>query len=84
MLSAFQSRTGRNQPSSSKFIFGPSVSLQHAKHCRTAEPAGYYGISPEIFQISAPSFRNNMDLYINLNSSHAASSGEFKFKYKGL
>jgi DNA polymerase I-like protein with 3'-5' exonuclease and polymerase domains len=28
MLSAFQSRTGRNQPSNSKFIFGPSVWLR--------------------------------------------------------
>jgi DNA polymerase-1 len=28
MLSAFQSRTGRNQPSNSRFIFGPSVWLR--------------------------------------------------------
>jgi DNA polymerase family A len=28
LLSAFQSRTGRNQPSNSKFIFGPSVWLR--------------------------------------------------------
>lgn len=28
MLSAFRSRTGRNQPSNSKFIFGPSVWLR--------------------------------------------------------
>jgi hypothetical protein len=28
ILSAFQSRTGRNQPSNSKFIFGPSVWLR--------------------------------------------------------
>ena len=28
MLSAFQARTGRNQPSNSKFIFGPSVWLR--------------------------------------------------------
>src|SRR5262249_11100868 len=28
ILSAFQSRTGRNQPSNSKYIFGPSVWLR--------------------------------------------------------
>src|SRR5262249_41994240 len=28
MLSAFQARTGRNQPSNAKFIFGPSVWLR--------------------------------------------------------
>jgi len=28
MLSAFRARTGRNQPSNSKFIFGPSVWLR--------------------------------------------------------
>jgi hypothetical protein len=29
MLSAFASKTGRNQPSNSRFIFGPSVWLRH-------------------------------------------------------
>src|SRR6202008_4761107 len=28
LLSAFRSRTGRNQPSNTKFIFGPSVWLR--------------------------------------------------------
>ena len=28
MLSAFRARTGRNQPSNSRFIFGPSVWLR--------------------------------------------------------
>ena len=28
LLSAFRSRTGRNQPSNSKFIFGPAVWLR--------------------------------------------------------
>ena len=28
MLSAFRARTGRNQPSNTKFIFGPSVWLR--------------------------------------------------------
>ena len=41
-----------------------------------------YGIFAEIFQISAMHFCNIMDLNLNLNSYHAASNGEFKFKYK--
>jgi DNA polymerase I len=37
LLSAFQARTGRNQPSNSKFIFGPSVWLRGL----IKPPAGY-------------------------------------------
>jgi hypothetical protein len=37
LLSAFRSRTGRNQPSNSKFIFGPSVWLRGL----IKPPAGY-------------------------------------------
>jgi DNA polymerase I len=37
LLSAFQARTGRNQPSNTKFIFGPAVWLRHL----IKPPVGY-------------------------------------------
>jgi DNA polymerase-1 len=37
LLSAFQARTGRNQPSNTKFVFGPAVWLRHL----IKPPAGY-------------------------------------------
>jgi hypothetical protein len=40
MLSAFRARTGRNQPSNTKFIFGPSVWLRGL-----IKPASGYGIA---------------------------------------
>jgi len=40
MLSAFQARTGRNQPSNTKFIFGPSVWLRGL-----IQPPSGYGIA---------------------------------------
>ena len=40
ILSAFQARTGRNQPSNSKFIFGPSVWLRGL-----IKPAPGYGVA---------------------------------------
>ena len=40
MLSAFRARTGRNQPSNTKFIFGPSVWLRGL-----IQPPPGYGIA---------------------------------------
>src|SRR5215469_12462371 len=40
ILSAFQARTGRNQPSNTKFIFGPSVWLRGL-----IQPVPGYGIA---------------------------------------
>src|SRR5262249_23717100 len=40
LLSAFRSRTGRNQPSNSKFIFGPSVWLRGL-----IKPPGGFGVA---------------------------------------
>lgn len=40
LLSAFRARTGRNQPSNSRFIFGPAVWLRHL-----IKPAAGYGLA---------------------------------------
>jgi DNA polymerase I len=40
ILSAFRARTGRNQPSNTRFIFGPSVWL-----CSLIQPAPGYGVA---------------------------------------
>jgi hypothetical protein len=43
--------------------------------------AGYFGIFTTAWWAVVPHFRFKKDLILYLNSSRAASSGEFKFKY---
>jgi hypothetical protein len=53
LLSAFASRTGRNQPSSSKFIFGPSVWLRSLIKPEPGTALGYVDWSQQEFGIAA-------------------------------
>jgi hypothetical protein len=53
MLSAFQSRTGRNQPSNSKFIFGPSVWLRGLIKPPPGHAVAYIDWSQQEFGIAA-------------------------------
>ncbi len=53
LLSAFSSRTGRNQPSSSKFIFGPSVWLRGLIKPNYGTALAYLDWSQQEFGIAA-------------------------------
>jgi len=53
LLSAFQARTGRNQPSNSKFIFGPSVWLRGLIQPRPGFGIAYVDWSQQEFGIAA-------------------------------
>jgi DNA polymerase I len=53
ILSAFRSRTGRNQPSNSKYIFGPSVWLRGLIQPRPGYGVGYIDWSQQEFGIAA-------------------------------
>jgi hypothetical protein len=53
ILSAFRSRTGRNQPSSAKFIFGPSVWLRHLIKPPPGHGVAYVDWSQQEFGIAA-------------------------------
>ena len=53
ILSAFRSRTGRNQPSNSKFIFGPSVWLRGLVKPPPGHGLGYVDWSTQEFGIAA-------------------------------
>jgi DNA polymerase I len=53
LLSAFRSRTGRNQPSNSKFIFGPSVWLRGLIKPPPGHAVAYVDWSQQEFGIAA-------------------------------
>lgn len=53
MLSAFRARTGRNQPSNSKFLFGPSVWLRGLIRSATGHGLAYIDWSQQEFGIAA-------------------------------
>jgi len=53
ILSAFRSRTGRNQPSNAKFIFGPSVWLRHLVKPPPGYGLAYIDWSVQEFAIAA-------------------------------
>jgi DNA polymerase I len=53
ILSVFQSRTGRNQPSNSKFIFGPSVWLRSLIQPPPGHAISYIDWSQQEFGIAA-------------------------------
>ena len=53
LLSPFQARTGRNQPSSSKFIFGPSVWMRGLIQPRPGWGLAYLDWSQQEFGIAA-------------------------------
>jgi len=53
MLSAFRAKTGRNQPSTSKFIFGPAVWLRHLIQPRPGCGLAYVDWSQQEFGIAA-------------------------------
>jgi DNA polymerase-1 len=53
LLSAFQARTGRNQPSNSKFIFGPSVWLRGLIQPEPGYGLAYLDWSQQEFGIAA-------------------------------
>lgn len=53
LLSAFGSKTGRNQPSNSKFIFGPSVWLRGLIHPEPGTAVAYVDYSQQEFGIAA-------------------------------
>lgn len=53
LLSAFQARTGRNQPSNSKFIFGPSVWLRGLIRPEPGYGLAYIDWSQQEFGIAA-------------------------------
>ena len=53
ILSAFRSRTGRNQPSNSKFIFGPSRVVARADQAAAGHGIAYIDWSQQEFGIAA-------------------------------
>jgi hypothetical protein len=53
MLSAFQARTGRNQPSNTKFIFGPAVWLRGLIQPPPGRGVGYIDWQQQEFGIAA-------------------------------
>ncbi|MBN1908503.1 MAG: DNA polymerase I, partial [Pirellulales bacterium] len=53
LLSAFQARTGRNQPSNSKFIFGPSVWLRGLIQPPPGHAVAYLDYEQQEFGIAA-------------------------------
>ena len=52
MLSAFRSKTGRNQPSNSKFIFGPAVWIRHLIKPETGRALAYVDWSSQEIAIA--------------------------------
>ena len=65
ILSAFRARTGRNQPSNSKFIFGPSVWLRGLIKPEPGHAVAYIDWSNQEFGIAAKlsGDRNMIDAY---------------------
>ena len=53
LLSAFRAKTGRNQPSTSKFIFGPAVWLRHLIQPKPGFGLAYVDWSQQEFGIAA-------------------------------
>ena len=53
LLSVFQAKTGRNQPSNSKFIFGPAVWLRHLIQPKPGYGVAYVDWSQQEFGIAA-------------------------------
>jgi hypothetical protein len=53
LLSPFRSRTGRNQPSNTRFIFGPSVWLRHVIQSEPGWALGYVDWAQQEFGIAA-------------------------------
>jgi len=53
LLSAFQARTGRNQPSNSRFIFGPSVWLRGLIQPKPGHAVAYLDYEQQEFGIAA-------------------------------
>jgi hypothetical protein len=53
MLSPFASRTGRNQPGSSKFIFGPAVWIRNLIQARPENALAYVDYEQQEFGIAA-------------------------------
>ncbi len=53
MLSAFRAKTGRNQPSTSKFIFGPAVWLRNLIQSKPGYGVAYVDWSQQEFGIAA-------------------------------
>jgi len=53
MLSAFRSKTGRNQPSNAKFIFGPAVWLRNLIQPKPGYGVAYVDWSQQEFGIAA-------------------------------
>jgi DNA polymerase-1 len=67
LLSAFQSRTGRNQPSNTKFIFGPAVWLRSLIRPEPGHGIAYIDWSQQEFGIAAAlsGDKRMMDAYIS-------------------
>ena len=59
LLSAFRARTGRNQPSNSKFIFGPSVWLRGLIRPERGEGLAYIDWGQQEFGIAAALSRDS-------------------------
>ncbi len=53
MLSAFRSKTGRNQPSSSRFIFGPAKWIRHIVQPQPGHACAYIDYSSQEYGIAA-------------------------------
>ena len=53
LLSAFSSRTGRNQPSNTKFIFGPAVWLRNLIQAQPGTAIAYLDYEQQEFAIAA-------------------------------
>ena len=53
LLSCFQAKTGRNQPSNAKFIFGPAVWLRHLIHPKPGYGVAYVDWAQQEFGIAA-------------------------------
>ena len=69
LLSPFSSRTGRNQPSTSKFIFGPSCWMRGLIQPTQGRALGYVDWSQQEFAVAAA-------LSNDLNMMDAYSSGD--------
>jgi len=67
LLSAFRARTGRNQPSNAKFIFGPSVWLRALIKPPPGDAVAYLDWSQQEFGIAAALSRDPkmMDAYVS-------------------
>lgn len=69
LLSAFGSRTGRNQPSNSKFVFGPAVWLRGLIRPKAGMAIAYLDYEQQEFGIGAA-------LSADRNMMHAYKSGD--------